>query len=63
MFDAGRNKEFDKDEIMRMFRGRNISIGDREIEQMFDEYDVRKRGMINYYDIEADFRDFVEWDR
>jgi Ca2+-binding EF-hand superfamily protein len=61
MYDSGRNKKFDKDEMDKVFRSRNISIGEIEQRYLFDEYDPKGTGMIDYYDLEKDYQNFIEW--
>ena len=61
MYDSKRDKKFNKDEMQKLFRGKSLSIAENEVDYMFDEYDPKKLGYIEYYDMEKDFTDFVTW--
>ena len=39
MYDSKRDKKFNKEEISRILRSRNISFSDLELGYIFDEYD------------------------
>lgn len=63
MFDEKRDKRFDRNDIKKIFRSRNISLQEDELESIFEEYDIRKLNYIDYNDLENDFNDFVVWMR
>lgn len=61
MYDTNRNRRFDRNEITKIFRSRNISLSDIELGYIFDEYDPKNLGYVDYNDLERDFQNFVSW--
>jgi Ca2+-binding EF-hand superfamily protein len=61
MFDEGRDKRFRRDEVEKIFRSKGFSMNEMEIQCLFDEYDPRKLGYIDYIEFEKDYSDFLVW--
>lgn len=54
-FDAKRDKKFSGAEIQRLFTSKGMNVTEMELSYMFDEYDPKKLGYIEFNELDRDY--------